>query len=117
MHAKRGSVAALLLLAACSTSPPPPSDGAVVGSPTKQSSQPQSGGSHGGDWAVRVIGTPFYWAVKAVSCVTTVAIAAPASAILALRPEIYELEAPVLGDTVADYCGSPWVLPLPGSSG
>ena len=117
----RGSVAALLLLAACATSPPPSSDADVVGAPTKAASQKPSdaadGGAHGGDWTVRLFGTPFYWAFKAVSCVTTVAIVAPASAVLALRPEVYEVEAPALGDTVAGYCGSPWVLPSPAASG
>jgi hypothetical protein len=116
MRIKGWIAVAALALAACAADappPPPPSENVMVGLATKEESlaaraEPQR--AHAGDLAVSVIGTPFLWIVKGVACVATVAIAAPAGAVLALRPDIYRQEAPYLGDSVAASCGPPWVL-------
>lgn len=112
-----GSIATITLaLSACATSTPPPPENVMVGLASKEESlaaaaEPER--AHGGDWVVSVLGTPFLWLFKGVACVTTVAIAAPAGAVLALRPDVYRQEAPFLGDSVATHCGSPWVLSPP----
>ena len=117
MRARGLIAAAALALAACAAgTPPPPSQNVVVGATTKEESQAivqQPQGAHGGDWTAAVVGTPFLWVIKGIACVTTVAVAAPASAVLALRPEIYRLEEPGIGDAVAAHCGPPWVLTPP----
>jgi hypothetical protein len=64
-----------------------------------------------GEWAVAVVGTPFYWVFKSAVCVGSVAVAAPTSAVVALggyhaREEGLE----ILGEGVAQNCGPPWVL-------
>ena len=64
-----------------------------------------------GEWAVAVVGTPFYWVFKGAACVGGLAIAAPISAVVALGDHHTRKEGlEILGDGVAQNCGPPYVL-------
>ena len=59
-----------------------------------------------GQWAVAVIGTPFYLAFKTAACGVSLVVAAPAAAVSALAGRPYG----TLGDGIAANCGPPYVL-------
>ena len=61
--------------------------------------------------AVNIIGTPFYALFKAVGCVGTVVLAAPAAAVVELadRPDKAEMRQS-LDRGVGHNCGGSWVL-------
>lgn len=64
-----------------------------------------------GEWAVAVLGTPFFWAFKGAVCVGSVALAAPTSAAAALGGHHARQEGlEILGEGVAQNCGPPYVL-------
>jgi hypothetical protein len=121
--------AALALLVACSASSPPPGrpgaaggdraagpialDAEIFGPPPPPPGAAVPARPHGGDWAVSVIGTPFLVVFRAIACAGSAVIAAPSAAVLALDQRVYREEVPGLGDTVAGYCGAPWVLVPP----
>jgi hypothetical protein len=65
-------------------------------------------GPSSGDWAVSIVGTPFLLVFRSVVCVSSVVIAAPFSAMLALADAPEGLE--VLGDGVTQNCAGPYVL-------
>jgi hypothetical protein len=65
---------------------------------------------HAGQWAVAAIGTPFYLAFKTVVCASSIVIAAPAAAVIALADSPYATGVSELGDGVASNCGPPYVL-------
>ncbi|MFO1037367.1 MAG: hypothetical protein U1E45_11020 [Geminicoccaceae bacterium] len=86
-----------LLLAACTT-PAPNETGEMAAE------------RRGGD-VVAVIGTPFYMLFKGVTCVATVAVAAPSSALLGVttRRNRYE-EQSTLQYGIGHNCGGDWTL-------
>lgn len=67
-------------------------------------------GSHAGQWAVAVIGTPFYLAFKTAVCGASLVVAAPTAAVIALSDSPYAMGVDKLGDGVAANCGPPYVL-------
>lgn len=65
---------------------------------------------HAGQWAVAVVGTPFYLAFKTVACGASLALAAPTAAAQALSNSPYVMDAGELGDGLAANCGPPYLL-------
>lgn len=65
-------------------------------------------GPSSGDWVVSIVGTPFLLVFRSVVCVSSVVIAAPFSAMLALADAPEGLE--TLGDGVTQNCAGPYVL-------
>jgi hypothetical protein len=64
-----------------------------------------------GSTAVAIVGTPFFAVFKAVTCVATVVVAAPAAGLIALtdNPDRYEMRRS-LDDGVGHNCGGPYYL-------
>lgn len=68
------------------------------------------GGAHAGQWAVAIIGTPVYLALKTVVCGASLVVAAPTAAVIALSDSPYAMGVDKLGDGLATNCGPPYVL-------
>jgi hypothetical protein len=97
----------LPLVAACSQTPTERQT--AFGAPQATAVSPEA--ERGGRSAVTVIGTPFYALFKAVGCVGTVVLAAPAAAVVELadRPDKAEMRQS-LDRGVGHNCGGSWVL-------
>jgi len=95
------------LVAACSQTPTERQTAFGTGQATSVSAEAERKGRG----AVNVIGTPFYALFKAVGCVGTVVIAAPAAAVVDLtdRPDKAALRQN-LDRGVGHNCGGSWVL-------
>lgn len=95
----------LLLLAACSQTPTERQTAFGTAQATSVSAETERRG------AVNAIGTPFYALFKAVGCVGTVVIAAPAAAVVELtdRADKAALRQS-LDRGVGHNCGGSWVL-------
>ena len=65
---------------------------------------------HAGQWAVAIVGTPVYLALKTMICGASLVIAAPAAAVTALSDNPHAMGVDQLGDGVAANCGPPYVL-------
>lgn len=69
-----------------------------------------AGSPHAGQWAVAIIGTPVYLAMKTVVCGASLVVAAPTAAVIALTDSPYAMGVDRLGDGLAANCGPPYVL-------
>jgi|GEM_PF-2484259 len=100
---------ALLLPVVAACSQTPTERQTAFGSP--QATTVSAGAERAGRNAVTVIGTPFYALFKAVGCVGTVVLAAPAAAVVELadRPDKAALRQS-LDRGVGHNCGGSWVL-------
>jgi len=67
-------------------------------------------GPHAGQWAVAIIGTPVYLAMKTVVCGASLVVAAPTAAVIALSDSPHAMGVDKLGDGLAANCGPPYVL-------
>jgi hypothetical protein len=68
------------------------------------------------DWALAIIGTPFVFAFRVVTCAATAVVAAPTSGLLLLTPD----PKPGLGylrDGLGQNCGPPYGVPVPVAAG
>ena len=95
----------LMLLAGCATAPPQPPPSAAA----TPSAAPAAGPS---DWALAIVGTPFVFAVRVVTCAATAVVAAPTAGLLALSEE-YRPGLAYLRDGLAQNCGPPYGVPVP----
>jgi hypothetical protein len=68
------------------------------------------------DWALAVIGTPFVFAFRVVTCAATAAVAAPISGLLVLTPDPKPGLA-YLRDGLGQNCGPPYGVPVPVAAG
>ncbi len=97
---------AALAAAGCATGPPPPGPAGARDAP--------SPAARAGGWALSVVGTPIYVVIKSAVCVATLAIAAPASALIAVnRPHASEAVRRGLAEGLSTNCGPPYVLAPP----
>lgn len=100
----------VLALAGCAATAPPPAT-PVPPAPAAEPVPPPEHRPRAGEIAVAALGTPFFIAFKAAVCAGTVAVAAPASAIVALGdPHTRREGLAVLGHGVEHNCGPPYVL-------
>jgi hypothetical protein len=90
----RATVLSLVLLAGCASAPEPASE---------------AGPS---DYAVAIIGTPFVFAFRVVTCAATAVIAGPTAGALVLTPDP-EPGLAYLRDGLAQNCGLPYGLGVP----
>ena len=118
MHRLIAAISLLFILEACATQQDkaPPSYPASLysertgyGGSTATSAN-AAGGAHAGQWAVAIIGTPVYLAMKTVVCGASLVVAAPTAAVIALADSPYAMGVDKLGDGVATNCGPPYVL-------
>ncbi len=97
---------AALAAAGCATGPPPPGPAGARDAP--------SPAARAGGWALSVVGTPIYIVIKSAVCVASLAIAAPASALIAInRPHASEAVRRGLAEGLSTNCGPPDVLAPP----
>ncbi len=68
------------------------------------------------DWALAIIGTPFVFAFRVVTCAATAVVAAPTAGLLTLTPDPKPGLA-YLRDGLGHNCGSPYVMPVPVAAG
>lgn len=110
------AIAGFCLLLGCTSVPakkapshPPSLYSDRTGYVTRSSYSPQAE-PHAGQWAVAVVGTPFYLAFKTVVCGASVVVAAPTAAAIAITDNPYGMGVDKLGDGLATNCGPPYVL-------
>ena len=68
------------------------------------------------DWALAIIGTPFVFAFRVVTCAATAVVAAPTSGLLVLTPDPKPGLA-YLRDGLGQNCGPPYGVPVPVAAG
>ena len=68
------------------------------------------------DWALAIVGTPFVFAFRVVTCAATAVVAAPTAGLLALS-EHYRPGLGYLRDGLAQNCGPPYGMPVPVAAG
>jgi hypothetical protein len=94
----RATVLSLAFLAGCASAPEPASE---------------AGPS---DYAVAIIGTPFLFAFRLVTCAATAVVAGPTAGALVLTPDP-EPGLAYLRDGLAQNCGPPYGLAVPVAAG
>ena len=97
------AMAALIALAVAGCA----STSATTGAGSSDPGAPARGPS-GGDWALSVVGTPFLLVFRTAVCASSLVLAAPISAMLALADSPEGLD--TLSDGLAQNCGGPYVL-------
>jgi hypothetical protein len=115
----RAAFLSLALLAGCATAArhPAPAAPAVRGAapPAVETARPaRSAGPS--DWALAVIGTPFVFAFRVVTCAATAVVAAPTAGLLTLTPDPQPGLA-YLRDGLGQNCGPPYGMPVPVAAG
>jgi hypothetical protein len=85
----------------------PPPGATATPSPT-----PAAGPS---DWALAIVGTPFVFAFRVVTCAATAVVAGPTAGLLAFSEE-REAGFAYLRDGLAQNCGPPYTVPVPVAS-
>ena len=68
------------------------------------------------DWALAIIGTPFVFAFRVVTCAATAVVAAPTAGLLTLTPDPKPGLA-YLRDGLGQNCGPPYGMPVPVAAG
>jgi hypothetical protein len=113
----RAAFLSLAFLAGCATAAPEPAPGPGVGAAPEAAPDRTSSSSAGpSDWALAIVGTPFVFAFRVVTCAATAVVAAPTAGLLAFSPE-RELGMAYLRDGLAQNCGPPYVVPVPVAAG
>ena len=108
----------LTLLAGCATAAPEPApDPGVAAAPEAAPDRAGSPSASAGpsDWALAIVGTPFVFAFRVVTCAATAVVAAPTAGLLALTEE-YRPGLAYLRDGLAQNCGPPYGVPVPVAS-
>jgi hypothetical protein len=108
----RAAFLSLALLAGCATAardPAPATRGAAP--PALETVRPRPS-----DWALAVIGTPFVFAFRVVTCAATAVVAAPTAGLLTLTPDPQPGLA-YLRDGLGQNCGPPYGMPVPVAAG
>ncbi len=113
----RAALLALLPLLGCAGERPPPPPTVVVlppGAAPAVIPPPSTPEARAGGWAVGVVGTPIFLALKGAACVASLAIAAPLAAAAELGAGAYRDDTlRTLGEGVGRNCGPPYVLVPP----
>jgi hypothetical protein len=110
----RATVLSLAFLAGCASAAPEPAPeagAAATGAPAPRpvETSPSAGPS---DWALAIVGTPFVFAFRVVTCAATAVIAGPTAGALILTPDPQPGLA-YLRDGLAQNCGPPYGVPVP----
>ena len=117
----RATILSLALLAGCATAAHEPASDA--GAPTTYQAVPHPveparpvASAGASDWALAIVGTPFLFAFRVVTCATTAVLAAPTAGFLALTPDPQPGLA-YLRDGLGQNCGPPYVVGVPVAAG
>jgi hypothetical protein len=115
----------LMLLAGCATASPQPVPSAAspaapapgtmssAAPPPGATASPSATSAAGpSDWALAIVGTPFVFAFRVVTCAATAVVAAPTAGVLAFTEE-YRPGLAYLRDGLAQNCGPPYAVPVP----
>lgn len=112
---RRAGFLAMTFLAGCATAAPEPAaDPGVVAAPeaAPETTAPPTVAAGPSDWALAIVGTPFVFAFRAVTCAATAVVAAPTAGLVALSEErAAGLE--YLRWGLAENCDGPYVVPVP----
>jgi hypothetical protein len=111
----RAAYLSLAFLAGCATAAPEPYTGAAVplyGAPDAAGWSSRAVSAGPSDWALAIIGTPFVFAFRAVTCAATAVVAGPTAGLLALSEE-RQAGLAYLRWGLAENCSPPYVVPVP----
>jgi hypothetical protein len=124
----RAGFLTLMLLAGCATAAPQPPPGAASSAapahgtmsaaapPPGATATPSPASAAGpSDWALAIVGTPFVFAFRVVTCAATAVVAGPTAGLLAFSEE-REAGLAYLRDGLAQNCGPPYAVPVPVAS-
>ena len=124
----RTALLTLMLLAGCATASPQPPPGAAspaapapgtmsaAAPPPGAAATPSPASAAGpSDWALAIVGTPFVFAFRVVTCAATAVVAGPTAGLLAFSDE-REAGLAYLRDGLAQNCGPPYAVPVPVAS-
>jgi hypothetical protein len=117
----RASFLSLALLAGCApaareTAPHAAAPATTVAAPRVVETAPPARSAGPSDWALAIIGTPFVFAFRVVTCAATAVVAAPTAGLLTLTPDPNPGLA-YLRDGLGHNCGSPYAMPVPVAAG
>lgn len=117
----RAALLSLAFLAGCATAAPEPQPYAGPAVPlhaapdAAERSRPAASAGPS-DWALAIVGTPFVFAFRVVTCAATAVVAAPTAGLLALS-EHYRPGLAYLRDGLGENCGPPYGVPVPVTAG
>ena len=109
----RAAFLSLAFLAGCATAAPGPAPDPGVAAPDPTAPPTASAGPS--DWALAIVGTPFVFAFRVVTCAATAVVAGPTAGLLAFSEE-REAGMAYLRYGLAENCGPPYVVPVPVAS-
>jgi hypothetical protein len=115
----RATLLTLALLAGCATAGPDPAPEAGAAATRERAPRPvetASASAGPSDWALAIVGTPFVFAFRVVTCAATAVVAGPTAGLLAFSEE-RELGLAYVRDGLAQNCGPPYVVSVPVAAG
>ena len=117
----RAAVLTMALLAGCATAPPEPTPdagapSAIEAAPDAAEGATPAASAGPSDWALAIVGTPFVFAFRAVTCAATAVVAGPTAGLLALSDQRAAGLA-YLRWGLAENCGPPYVVSVPVAAG
>lgn len=117
----RATLLIVACLAGCATAAPEPAPRA--GGAVPLHAAPDAAGSSSpavsagpSDWALAIVGTPFVFAFRVVTCAATAVVAGPTAGLLALSDQ-REAGLDYLRWGLAENCDGPYVVPVPVAAG
>jgi len=114
----RATFLTLAFLAGCATAgpaPDPDATSAIAAAPATTETSGYTASAGPSDWALAIVGTPFVFAFRVVTCAATAVVAAPTAGLLALSEE-YRPGLAYLRDGLAQNCGPPYAVSVPVAS-
>ena len=111
----RAAFLGLAFLAGCATAAREPAPaGGIVAAPEAGPGAAEASAAAAGpsDWALAIVGTPFVFAFRVVTCAATAVVAGPTAGLLALSEE-REAGLDYLRWGLAENCDGPYVVPVP----
>jgi hypothetical protein len=114
----RATFLSLALLAGCATAgpaPDPDATSALAGAPDEAKTSGYTSSAGPSDWALAIVGTPFVFAFRVVTCAATAVVAGPTAGLLMLSEE-REAGLDYLRWGLAENCDGPYVVPVPVAS-
>jgi hypothetical protein len=113
----RAAFLSLAFLAGCASAAPEPApDVMATREPAPPPVETASASAGPSDWALAIVGTPFVFAFRVVTCAATAVVAAPTAGLLAFSEE-RELGMAYLRDGLAQNCGPPYAVSVPVAAG
>src|ERR687891_1052381 len=107
----RATFLSLALLAGCATAgpaPDPDATSALAGAPDEAKTSGYTSSAGPSDWALAIVGTPFVFAFRVVTCAATAVVAGPTAGLLMLSEE-REAGLDYLRWGLAENCDGPYV--------